>query len=173
MKQIKEFENYLITVDGKVFSLKTMSFLKLRKNRENGYYRAELYDGKLNNNKKSKNLSIARLVANAYLPNPENKPTVNHIDGNKENNVLFNLEWATYSENNKHAVDNNLHPVTDKMRQSSRESGAKLKKIILDFNTGVFYIGAEDAANAYGYTVGTMREKLCGRKNNKTSLKYV
>jgi hypothetical protein len=173
MKQIKEFENYLITVDGKVFSLKTMSFLKLRKNRENGYYRTELYDGKLNNNKKRKNLSIARLVADAYLPNPENKPTVNHIDGNKENNMLCNLEWATYSENMQHAMDNKLHIVTNKMRENSRSNKEKLKKIILDFNTGVFYIGAEDAANAYGYTVGTMREKLCGRKNNKTSLKYV
>jgi hypothetical protein len=173
MKQIEGFEDYLISLDGKVFSLKTMSFLKLRKNRENGYFRAELYQKNLTNNKKSKNLSVARLVANAYLPNPENKPTINHIDGNKENNCLLNLEWNTYSENNQHAIDNNLHPLTDKMRQSRRDSSEKLKKIILDFNTGVFYIGADDAAKAYGYTVETMREKLCGRKNNKTSLKYV
>jgi hypothetical protein len=173
MKQIEGFDNYLISVDGKVFSLKTMSFLKLRKNRENGYYRAELYNGKLNNNKKSKNLSIARLVANAYLPNPENKKTVNHIDGNKENNMLCNLEWATYSENMQHAINNKLHIVTDKMRENSRKNKERSKKIILDFNTGIFYIGAEDAAKQYGYTVGTMREKLCGRKNNNTNLKYV
>jgi hypothetical protein len=153
MKQIEGFENYLISVDGKVFSLKTMSFLKLRKNRENGYLRAELYNNKLNNNKKSKNLSIARLVAKAYLPNPENKPTINHIDGNKENNMLCNLEWATYSENMKHAMDNKLHIVTDKMRENSRSNKEKLKKIILDFNTGVFYIGTEEAANVCGYAV--------------------
>ena len=173
MKQIEGFENYLISLDGKVFSLKNMSFLKLRKNRENGYFRAELYHKNLTNNKKSKNLSVARLVANAYLPNPENKPTINHIDGNKENNLLCNLEWATYSENNKHAIDNNLHPLTDKMIKSRSKSSEKLKKIILDTNTGIFYIGAEDAAKVCGYTIGTMREKLCGRKNNRTSLKYV
>lgn len=173
MKQIEGFENYLISLDGKVFSLKTMSFLKLRKNREGGYFRVELYDEKINNNRKRKLFSVARLVAKAYLPNPENKPTVNHIDGNKENNMLCNLEWATYSENNKHAIDNNLHPLTDKMIKSRRESSAKLKKIILDTNTGIFYIGAEEAAKVCGYTIGTMREKLCGRKNNRTSLKYV
>ena len=110
MKQIEGFEDYLISLDGKVFSLKTMSFLKLRKNREGGYFRVELYDGKIDNNKKRKFFSVARLVAKAYLPNPQNKPTVNHIDGNKENNSLLNLEWATYSENRQHCHDNKLHP---------------------------------------------------------------
>ena len=173
MKQIEGFENYLISLDGKVFSLNTMSFLKLRKNRENGYFRAELYNNNLTNNKKSKNLSVARLVANAYLPNPENKPTINHIDGNKENNLLCNLEWATYSENNQHAIDNNLHPLTDKMRQSRIDSSAKLRKIILDTNTGIFYIGLSEAAKASGYSQKNIQAKLAGRKNNNTNLKYV
>ena len=59
-------------------------------------------------NNKGKNYSTNRLVALTFIPNPDNKPMVNHIDGNKLNNNAYNLEWCTCSENHKHAFKTGL-----------------------------------------------------------------
>ena len=57
---------------------------------------------------KAKALKIHQEVAKAFIPNPENKPCINHIDGNKLNNTVTNLEWCTFSENTRHAFTTRL-----------------------------------------------------------------
>lgn len=66
----------------------------------NRYARVRLYK-----QGKYRDYMVHRLVANEFVPNPDNKPQVNHIDGNRGNNNANNLEWCTQAENNRHAID--------------------------------------------------------------------
>lgn len=89
---------YQIDKQGNIYRKKTNKLLKI-----NGY--GEYYRIGLCLNGKQKYHSVHRLLAMAFIPNPESKPEVNHKDGNKKNNNLSNLEWVTKSENRKHAYD--------------------------------------------------------------------
>jgi len=91
---IEDFENYEISNLGKVRNSKTGRILKTCS--QNGYVVAGLCKTKV------KTIPIHRLVAKAFIPNPENKAHVNHIDKNPLNNIVSNLEWNTPLENNLH-----------------------------------------------------------------------
>lgn len=69
-----------------------------------GYYYVDLY---ANGNKRK--MTVHRIVAIAFIPNPDNKPEVNHKDGIKANCTVSNLEWLTHAENNRHAFDTGLN----------------------------------------------------------------
>ena len=94
-KTITDYENYEISSLGNVRNSNTGRVLKQMC--KGGY----LFTG-LSKNSNGKTTSVHRLVALAFIDNPENKPFVNHIDGNKTNNNTNNLEWLTCSENNLH-----------------------------------------------------------------------
>jgi len=77
----------------------------------------------LSKNDSESKQSVSRLVASAFILNPENKPQVNHINGNKSDNILSNLEWCSQSENMKHAISLGLK----KYFKGEKHSAAKLK----------------------------------------------
>lgn len=97
-KDIPGYEDqYRITSWGRVFNATSQRFLYPYITKK-GYLRVDLYgpDGK------RKHFKVHRLVANAFIPNPDGKPQVNHKDGNKQNNSITNLEWVTDEENKAH-----------------------------------------------------------------------
>lgn len=99
-------EHYLVSDDGRVFSLISNRELKpYAKSRGYGYKRRD-YTVSITHNGKQRHPKISRMVAMAFIPNPLNKEQVNHIDGDPLNNHVSNLEWTTNEENRQHAVDN-------------------------------------------------------------------
>lgn len=134
-RDIIDFPNYRISSEGKVRSVITGKVLKtfLCTSRSNHHPREKI---SLYKNGKSFKKLIHRLVAEAFIPNPEKKPQVNHKDGNPLNNNLSNLEWVTQKENVEHAVKNKLFchgerhpksPLTQKMVDEIREKHIPLK----------------------------------------------
>ena len=130
-KDIKGYEGlYAITDEGQVYSYQKKRFLTPAICGR-GYLKVMLCRGKEDH----KNLMIHRLVAEAFIPNPGGKLTVNHIDGNKLNNAVSNLEWNTYSENLKHAYSHGLNYWNEKKGKPMRpvykidkDTGEILKK---------------------------------------------
>jgi hypothetical protein len=92
--RVRSVDRTVMKSDGKAYFLKGRLLVNMN---DRGYMQVSLGRGK------NQSAKIHRLVALAFIPNPENKITVNHIDGNKSNNHVSNLEWATYKENNNHA----------------------------------------------------------------------
>ena len=74
-----------------------------------------------------KDYLVHRLVAKTFIPNPENKPCINHIDGNPRNNNIENLEWCTYEENERHSRDNGLDGHSKITFLINKETGMKSK----------------------------------------------
>ena len=121
--------------------------LKGRKTKT-GYLRINLCK-----NRNVKEYLVHRLVAQAFIPNPQNKPQVNHIDEDKENNHVNNLEWCTAKENVNHGT------------RILRIGKARSKPIIC-IETGVEYYGARECARQMGLQHSTIIKVLRGTRNH-------
>ena len=148
----KEFPMYEVSDLGRIRHIDG----KPRKTREcAGYvYVCVRKDGK------TRNVRLHRLVASAFVPNPENKPHINHKDGNKANNCAHNLEWCTPSENERHKV-NSL---------GIKQTPPLLQKSVVCVETGRKFTSIKEASEQMGINGKHIGEAASGKR--KTASGY-
>jgi len=124
IKNIEGYDGmYQVSECGKVYS----QIKELKQTLNNGYLKVNL-----SNNGVIKLCRAHRLVAMQFIANPQNKPCVNHKDGVKTNNLVENLEWCTYAENNRHAIDTGL-----KINKKGSENKRAKAVIQFDLNDNI------------------------------------
>ena len=151
--------NYSVSSKGRVRNDK-FNKIKANGNTTDGYYKVDLYSDGQRETKK-----IHRLVAEAFIPNPNNLPQVNHIDGNKKNNDVNNLEWVNCSQNMLHAYENGLvkpHPSYG-MRGHKNPNGGRKGIPIFCIETGEFFKSAAEAEEKTGIPDSCIFDCLKGR----------
>ena len=144
----------------------------------------------LSKNGKVKKIQVHCLVAQTFIPNPKNKPEVNHIDGNKQNNNVTNLEWVTTKENMQHALRKKLRPLIKVKQYDLRgnfikewESISQAEESFNSSGTGISSCLNGKCQTAYGYIwkyskdnskimpFKSYRRKICQYKLDGTFLK--
>lgn len=181
-KPILEYEGlYEISDDGKVWSCISHKYLKPKLNK--GYEQVNLYKEKV-----CKSFSVHRLVALAFIPNPENKREINHIDENKLNNSVENLEWVTSKENANHGTRNQrirewvlAHPI---LKDSERLGYRKIKMAYgkspievaqIDISTGEIiatYPSIAEAGRKNGFKNGSICWCCLGKQKTAYGYKW-
>lgn len=144
---------YLATESGNIicsWNKKTMSPRK----EKNGYLSIALRNGETR-----KQYSVHRLIAKAFIPNPKNKPDVNHKNGIKTDNRIENLEWMTRSENNKHSFDTGLKKGTNKGVYNIIYYNSKSKLYIKDCSI-IEYLSIKDFARNHEVTHSAIQHAI-------------
>ncbi|MNC10810.1 hypothetical protein D3C87_1213820 [compost metagenome] len=118
-------EYFLVAEDATVFSLRTNRIIR-KATTDRGYHSVATKIG--GRNGRDVAFKVHRAVAEAFIENPQNKPDVNHIDGDKQNNNKTNLEWVTSIENIEHAVVNQLMVRNDNVYKTSMLSPEQIEE---------------------------------------------
>lgn len=153
--KVSVFGRYIIYSDGVIWSGISKRFLKPQN--INGYLCVVLH---------KKRYRIHRLVAESFIPNSNNKPFINHKDGNKLNNDVNNLEWVTKSENFKHAFKLGLRNHKGENHPYSKLTEEQVKEI--RYNYRFFAYTLKELAQIYGIT-----KQHCGSIINRNSWNHI
>lgn len=145
---IAEFSNYEVSNTGKVRSIIHDKVLRPSDNR--GYERVRLY-----RNGEVQSKFVHQLVAEAFLDDRHDELEINHIDGNKKNNSIDNLEWCTHRDNMKHAFDTGL----------KTPSGGLPNRRLRVVETDVIYESAYDCARDMHLDQAHINHCLMGKRN--------
>lgn len=156
-KEVYENTNYEVSNTGRV--RRKGSDIDKVSGKRKGYPTVKLCkDGK-----ESKR-TIHRLVAEAFIPNPDNKPDVNHIDGIKDHNNVENLEWVTKSENMRHAYRTGLAKPSYGMLGKKNPNGGRKGKPIRIVETGEIFQSSLECEKAIGGNNRHINDCLKGRQ---------
>ena len=159
---MKQYQNtkYQISETGQVYNTLTNKYITVtyKKEKRSTYKRAYI---SLSINRKQKWFTLARLVAQLYVPNPNNYKQVNHIDGNPLNNHYSNLEWVTQSQNITHAIKTGLKSMKGINNTSAKLTLELVKKAIEDYNTNQYSL--RDLATKYNVSYTTIRYAIKGK----------
>ena len=162
MRALNDFPVYAVTENGEVYNTKTGKKLKTIKH--DRYWCVTLYDGKGGYKIKS----IHRIVAEAYIPNPENLPCVNHKDENKKNNKASNLEWCTYQYNNHYGRNK---PVNN-LNEGHLANSKPVRQISADGTTFAIYVSGRDAARQTGVQQSSIVKCCLGKAKTAGGYKW-
>lgn len=161
-----DFEHYSISTFGRVLSNREGRIMKQYKN-EKGYLTIGLA-----NRKGRKKFKVHRLVGINFIPNPNNKPEINHGDFIKTNNFYKNLSWATGKENTTHAQEGGQRPIARPPKEKVGECPVRCRKII-NSETGAIYETVYHLAEELKDTTRSLRRKLNGERINNTPYRWI
>lgn len=170
MKIIQECPCYSVTDDGRVWSSRAQKFLKPGRTGARLAYREVFLSDRKNGI--SLRRMVHRLVAEAFIPNPEGKPEINHKDSNPSNNQASNLEWATHQENLRHSWTTELKQESIECRRAAVK--ARTGKKVLCVETGEVFHSAIDAAKSMGMSKSAVTHAIWSgiRAGGKTWVFY-